>query len=267
MLRRFRRSNAPHLFLGAYLLGPRELLGYVCATQSPDKIFKHESMATHVPGSSSVCIHSVCVSPSHRGKGLGLALLKEYFSRLEKARSEDGAPWDLVLLLAHDDLIPFYEKAGFENGGRSTVGHGPLPWVEMRRPLTSQPAETLAEIPGGSQQISPEVFQALQRRRAPPSSKLLSDFQGRFSDIIDSPDTSGSSTNKYDLLCPRADCGSIILKRGVGKWVERASVQVRHFFYSEYVCSFLLRDRWNLWAHRIRTFPPFPTPPRLINGG
>ncbi|KIJ98946.1 hypothetical protein K443DRAFT_50899, partial [Laccaria amethystina LaAM-08-1] len=32
--------------------------------------------------------------------------------------------------------------------------------------------------------------------------------------------------NKFDLLCPRNGCGSVILKSGAGSWVERASVQL-----------------------------------------
>lgn len=36
----------------------------------------------------------------------------------------------------------------------------------------------------------------------------------------------GVLTNKYDLLCPRG-CRSVILKRGVGKLVERSGIEVR----------------------------------------
>ncbi|KIJ60766.1 hypothetical protein HYDPIDRAFT_138703 [Hydnomerulius pinastri MD-312] len=35
----------------------------------------------------------------------------------------------------------------------------------------------------------------------------------------------GVLTNKYDLLCPRG-CKSVILKSGVGKWVERGGLQM-----------------------------------------
>lgn len=188
-------------------------------------------MTAHVSGSSSVCIHSVCVSPSYRRKGLGLALLKEYIEHLEKARAEGTESWDTVLLLAHEDLITFYQKAGFENGGRSSVVHGTLPWYEMRKALISQPTEPDVEVRDGHHHVPAGVFEALQRRRGAPASKLISDFEGGVSDLIQSTsEASGTSTNKHDLLCPRAKCGSLILRAGVGKFVERASVQVCCFF-------------------------------------
>ena len=184
-------------------------------------------MTAHVSGSSSVCIHSVCVSPSYRRKGLGLSLLKEYIAHLEKTRAEGAEPWDTILLLAHEDLISFYEKAGFENRGRSGVVHGALPWYEMRKVLISQPTEPDVEVRDGHQHVPAGVFEALKSHRAAPASKLLSDFEGGVSGVIQSDgEASGTSTNKYDLLCPRAKCGSLILRAGVGKWVERASIQV-----------------------------------------
>jgi hypothetical protein len=36
--------------------------------------------------------------------------------------------------------------------------------------------------------------------------------------------------NKFDLLCPRDGCGSVILKNGVAKLIEAASVQVVFIF-------------------------------------
>ncbi|KZV98077.1 Mss4-like protein [Exidia glandulosa HHB12029] len=37
----------------------------------------------------------------------------------------------------------------------------------------------------------------------------------------------GDLVNKYDLLCPRAGCGSVILKNGVGVWVRMTSGNVQ----------------------------------------
>jgi GNAT superfamily N-acetyltransferase len=250
---RIRQSLAPHLFLGAYELesNSRKLVGYVCATQSPEEHFTHASMTSHVPGSSSVCIHSVCVSPFYRGKGLGQALLKEYLARLEAARSDGTATWERVILIAHDHLVPFYEKAGFENLGRSNVVHGSLSWFEVRRLLTT-PLKSVEESPTqvleGHQQMPPGVLEALRRPRAAPSSKLVTDFPNGFPELIQSSAATGISTNKFDLLCPRGDCGSIILKKGVGKWVERASVQVNIILASNpkyLVTDILILFRWN----------------------
>ena len=82
----------------------------------------------------------------------------------------------------------------------------------------------------------PGVWEALQRpTRNRPKSRSLAAF-GAIQEVC-APDPSGGGnlSNKFDLLCPREECGSIILKKGVAKWVERASMQVNGFvrdFYS-----------------------------------
>jgi hypothetical protein len=56
----------------------------------------------------------------------------------------------------------------------------------------------------------------------------LSAFAGGIVDVsVRSPD---ASMNKFDLLCPRNGCGSVILKSGVAKLVDAPSVQVTNFF-------------------------------------
>ncbi|KAI9063677.1 acyl-CoA N-acyltransferase [Trametes sanguinea] len=244
---RYRQSQAPELFLGAYLpqaeTGGRKLIGYVCATLSPESTLTHESMSTHVPGSPSVCIHSVCVDQEYRQKYIGLNLVKEFVSRVERAARE-GASYDRILLIAHEELRGFYEKAGFEWVGRSAVEHGVRPWYEMRRDLRPLHVENAASTskssaqqlqpaqdPSENQSLPPGLWEALQRSstRSRPVSRLLTSFPNAVQDVvmdISKDGAGGSLTNKYDLLCPRPGCGSIILKSDVATWVERESVQL-----------------------------------------
>ena len=44
--------------------------------------------------------------------------------------------------------------------------------------------------------------------------------------ISDAGAAQGLPSNKYDLLCPRLGCGSVILKNGVATLVERESVHL-----------------------------------------
>ncbi|KAJ7583005.1 Mss4-like protein [Mycena floridula] len=69
-----------------------------------------------------------------------------------------------------------------------------------------------------------QIWEALQRgaRRNRPTAKALSSFDG-ISDVVEESE----STNKFDLLCPRENCGSIILKSGVATMVERESLQMQ----------------------------------------
>lgn len=222
---RYRQSQAPDLFLGAYLPAHSDgassssqnsnntpsltLIGYICATTSPASTLTHDSMSTHVPGASSVCIHSVCVAPEYRRRGIALRLLKEYISTLDNATN---TPYTRILLIAHDDLVPLYEKAGFTLVGPSKVQHGARPWFEMRRDLGKEvllkelgkelpPAQAAppraappAQAPDSAhieaqqpQSFPPGLFEALQRSstRARPSGKLLSALPGGMADVVE----------------------------------------------------------------------------------
>jgi len=222
-----RQSQVPDLFLGAYLpstSGSRTLIGYVCSTLSPDLSLTHDSMSHHVPSSSSVCIHAVCITPDHRGKGLGVHLLREYVTRLESVTCNDGSKsYERALLITHEELRPFYEAAGFEWLGKSDVVHGSRSWFEMRKVLGTSDEPKLPQ----GQSIPPGIWEALQRpSRNRHMTRSLASFGG-ISDVC--ADNAGSVSNKFDLLCPRDECSSVILKAGVAKWVERASVQASYF--------------------------------------
>lgn len=208
-------------------------------------------MATHVPGGRSVCIHSVCVASEQRRSGVGLSLVKEYVSRLAST-----GKYDRVLLIAHDHLRGFYERAGFEWIGPSAVVHGARPWFEMRKDLTpasdmtqtSTPETTLAKSPSNNNEqdinaipqaptnsnLPPGVWEALlsSSSRSRPAARVLSAFPNAVQDVVDADPATGAAANKHDLLCPRPGCGSVILKAGVARWVERASVQLDYLSQS-----------------------------------
>ncbi|KAJ7139474.1 Mss4-like protein [Mycena epipterygia] len=74
-------------------------------------------------------------------------------------------------------------------------------------------------------QIPPGVMEALLRpSKNRPASRTLASFSGGVTDV--SMPESDFLLNKYDLLCPRPECGSIILRTGVAKLVEKPSVQM-----------------------------------------
>ncbi|KAJ8078332.1 hypothetical protein PM082_000539 [Marasmius tenuissimus] len=141
----YRQSNAGDLFLGCFLPnagGGRRIIGYICSTLANGETLTHESMSKHVPGATSVCIHSVCVSSDHRRQGIALRLLKEYIARLEEARRTGSVPYERILLIAHEEFIPLYRKAGFTLLGESEVAHGARPWYSMSYQLSPFPSST-----------------------------------------------------------------------------------------------------------------------------
>ena len=99
--------HAPELFLGAYIpaLNGRTLVGVVCATVASSEHLTLKSMDEHIPSGTTVCIHTVCVSPTHRKKGIALSLLQEYIARLKRA-CRSGALYERVVLITHEHLIP-----------------------------------------------------------------------------------------------------------------------------------------------------------------
>ncbi|KAJ7451156.1 Mss4-like protein [Mycena latifolia] len=72
--------------------------------------------------------------------------------------------------------------------------------------------------------LPPGVFAALLPRRNRPIPTALASFTGGITDVS-TPDAN-VLYNKYDLLCPRPECGSIILRTGVAKLLERPSIQM-----------------------------------------
>jgi predicted GNAT family N-acyltransferase len=183
MYARYRQAHAPELLLGAYTAN--ELIGYVCSTLSSSTTLTHESMSNHEPKGTSVCIHGICVDPTRRREKVGLHLLKEYISRQAASMNEAGEPYERILLITHEYLRHFYEEAGFEWLGKSSVVHGSRPWFEMRKILKSgsSGAGSVAELPPAqvqpteSQQLPPGLLDMLQRPKSnKPTSRLYASF-------------------------------------------------------------------------------------------
>jgi GNAT superfamily N-acetyltransferase len=75
------------------------------------------AIGAHEPEGTTVALHSLCVHPGWRAKGLGTQILREYIKRME---SENGVK--RIALIAHDELVPFYERHGFDNSYGLIVG-------------------------------------------------------------------------------------------------------------------------------------------------
>jgi hypothetical protein len=129
---------------------------------------------------------------------VSISLLQEYAKRLAKDPSVHQ-----LLLIAHEELVQLYEKAGFEYRGKSPVAHGARPWFELRWVLQRE-----------SSSVPPGLLEALSKR---PEAKAKFAF-----DKINEQNLEISS-NPHDLLCPRPGCGSVILKQGVGTFHLKAN--------------------------------------------
>ena len=87
-----------------------------------------EQMSGHQEEGRTIAIHSLAVLPQHQKRGFGKMILKAYVDRMRPSGLADR-----ISLLAHDHLLAFYERAGFENRGQSATQFGGGGWTDLVR--------------------------------------------------------------------------------------------------------------------------------------
>lgn len=121
------------------------LIGHITATKTPtEKLTKaamklpndQEKNSGHVEFARSIAIHGLVIDPEWRGKNLGTLLMHDYIQKL--SNQDLGSK---VILVAHKELIPFYEKIGFELHGPSDIKHGSETWYDLSIDLVPQEEE------------------------------------------------------------------------------------------------------------------------------
>lgn len=120
-----RLSEAGEYFYGAYS-DAGALCGFVCGTLTTSDELTDESMSVHEPAGRMLCIHSVVVDQALRRQGVGSQLLGSYLQTDAVARRR-------VQLICKDQLVGFYQAAGFVMLGPSTVVHGQDQWLLMSK--------------------------------------------------------------------------------------------------------------------------------------
>ena len=125
------------------------LLGHIVATKTTNATVTDDDMETpptasadapsaatpvgHREEGRTLIIHSLAVLPAYQRRGLGKTLLKAYLQRMEAQGVAER-----VVLLAHQELVAYYEGFGFENLGRSRATFGGGGWFDLRRELRGE---------------------------------------------------------------------------------------------------------------------------------
>ncbi len=119
------------------------LLAHLIATKTTNDTVSDDDMAIptdwqskaygdshlgHKEHGRTLVIQSLAVLPAYQGRGLGKTLLMSYVQRML-----EGEVADQIALLTYGRLVPFYEKMGFENRGKSKVKFGNEEWNDMVR--------------------------------------------------------------------------------------------------------------------------------------
>jgi ribosomal protein S18 acetylase RimI-like enzyme len=76
----------------------------------------HVSAYTHEMQPGQYYLRNLAVSSEHRGRGIGTQFMQEL------ARRHDEAGTSVTLHCRHD-LVPWYQKLGFEEQGEDDFGH------------------------------------------------------------------------------------------------------------------------------------------------
>lgn len=111
------------------------LIGHIIATkiysnritaQSMELPSKEDKTAGHIEYSRFIGIHGLVVDPNWQGKNLGTLLMHDY---IQKLSNQDLG--DKVVIIAHKELIPFYEKIGFNSHGISECKFADTTWYDL----------------------------------------------------------------------------------------------------------------------------------------
>ncbi|KAG6833252.1 hypothetical protein H0H93_013327 [Arthromyces matolae] len=162
--------------------------------------------------------------------GIASNLLREYVKRLGARFHSQGIP-ERLLLITHEELRAFYEGVGFKWVGESEVQHGSRKWYEMRLVLPHEYDDEVTTTSSNQWQPSQEAILAAllasssSRSSTTHATKSFNDFDN-VQDLLVPDNTGTKMKNRYDLMCPRPGCGSIILRKEVGEWQRKESVVI-----------------------------------------
>jgi len=124
----FRQAQAGPFFLGLFDKNTSELLAFINGTLCASTTLEHDTMSTHDPDGSTLCIHSVVVQPHLRKQGLATSFLRAY---IEKVLAEHPYTLLRVRLITKAHNVGLYQRCGFIFLRLSPVVHGQEKWFEM----------------------------------------------------------------------------------------------------------------------------------------
>ncbi len=159
----------PESFLVAEVEG--ELVGFVNGAVIDEPIIRdahYHDAALHNPEGAYQSVFGLDVSPTFRRQGIAEKLLTALIAAARQAGRKG------VTLCCKEEKIPYYEKFGLVNSGRSGSTHGNAVWYDM----------ILHFEEGRGEQMEPEIILASQSpRRSELLALCIKDFTVQAADI------------------------------------------------------------------------------------
>jgi len=118
------------------------LIGHIIATKIYSERITEASMelpsiddptSGHIEQSRYIGIHGLVIDPQWHKRNLGTLLMHDYIQKL--SNQDLGSK---VVIIAHKELIPFYEKIGFFNHGESACKFAGESWYDLTIDLVPQ---------------------------------------------------------------------------------------------------------------------------------
>lgn len=147
----FRLTACPELCSGLFIrdfegkeLKSETLIGHIMGTKIPKSnnsthFITLESMGkVHYEASDTVAIHSLVIDHTYQKKNLATLLLTDYIQKL--SNQEIGSR---IVIIAHEPLVPFYERVGFEQSGENKdvvkdPSFASTKWIDMVKELIKE---------------------------------------------------------------------------------------------------------------------------------
>ncbi|KAK9465346.1 hypothetical protein V1512DRAFT_266108 [Lipomyces arxii] len=112
-----------------------KLIGFLIAVKTPNPFVSDDALVAttsgddlrgHVETGSTIAIVSFCVDPDFQGKKLGTTLIRDFVQRMSTQSVASR-----IALLGRDDMIPFFERLGFYDAGKSSAHLGTGDWNDL----------------------------------------------------------------------------------------------------------------------------------------
>jgi len=110
------------------LKNEKEIMGFINSGATNKVVLSDErfkELVGHDKNGKHIVIMSVVLHPDYQKKGYSSLLMKAFIQNMKALKKEE------IYFICKEELLPLYEKFGYQNLGLSSSSHGGASWFEM----------------------------------------------------------------------------------------------------------------------------------------